>query len=193
MQNNLCWNTHLESGDKALLPGVRSQLGHLRHLGGLIPIPSRINLANGLLISRLNYLMPLWGEAPPSQINKIQIVMNSIARWATGLPKRTKISKLLEKTGWFSIREAIRISTIIQIWKIIHYGKPQRLLERMTVNEELDISVKAPRLVMSRNCFRWRGPRDWNALPRDLREINTLGTFKRKLKRHIRDLRTAPD
>ena len=52
VQNNLSWFAHLESGEKALLPGVRKQLGHLRHLGRLIPYPSRINLANGLLISR---------------------------------------------------------------------------------------------------------------------------------------------
>ena len=136
--------------------------------------------------------MPLWGSAPPSQINKVQVVMNAAARWATGLPRRTKISTLLDRTGWFSVREMIKITTATQIWKLIHLGKPQILLERMQINDQLEISVIPPRLLHSRRCFRWRGSREWNLLPGDLREIKSLVSFKRNLKKHIKLQRLVP-
>ena len=192
VQGNLSWMAHLESGDKALLPGVRKQLRHLKYLGRLIPYPSRLNLANGLLISRLNYLMPLWGSAPPSQLNRAQVVMNAAARWATGLHRRTKISTLLNRTGWYSIREMIRISTVTQIWKMVHLGKPQRPLERWQINEKLEIAVDPPRLQHSKRCFRWRGSREWNLLPEELRENRSLYSFKKNLKKYIKQQRQVP-
>ena len=132
--------------------------------------------------------MPLWGAAPDSQINKVQIVMNAAARWATGLPKRTRILTLLERTGWFSVRELIRIATAIQVWKLIHYGKPQRLLERMNINEDLEIEVDPPRLPFSGSCFRWRGTREWNLLPKELRELKSL-----ELKEKIEEICERPE
>ena len=104
LQGNLGWNRHLETGEKALFPQTRKQLGHLKYLGKLIPKSSRLNLARGLVLSHLNYMMPLWGGAGLTYINKAQTLLNSTARWCTGLPKRTKTSTLMERTGWLSIR-----------------------------------------------------------------------------------------
>ena len=60
IQHNMMWQSHLETGPKALLPRLRKQLGLLKHLGNLIPISIK-KLARCLIGSRLSYLMPLWG------------------------------------------------------------------------------------------------------------------------------------
>ena len=73
LQANLTWESHLESGLKALLPGVRQQLGRLRFLGTLIPKRSRANMARGMILSRLNYLMPLWGGAATHKSEKCKL------------------------------------------------------------------------------------------------------------------------
>ena len=189
IQNNLGWSAHLEGGEKALLPGVRKQLGHLKHIGKLIPLDSRLNLANGLLVSRINYLMPLWGAAPLNLINKVQTVMNEAGRWATGSPRCTRNTELLEKTGWNTVRELIEIATATHFWKLVHQGKPTRLLERMTIQENLDILVDNPRLMNTRQGFRWKGSKEWNNLPREMREINSISLFKKTLKKFIRSQR----
>ena len=121
-------------------------------------------------------------KSPDNYLNKAQVIMNTAARWATGLPRRTRISRLLEITGWFSIREQIKIATIVQIWKLVHYGKPNRLLEIMEIEDNLDITVENPRLQISKRSFRWRGTEEWNKLPKNLREMNSIGTFKKYLK-----------
>ena len=70
VQANGLWNSHLETGPKALFPQVRKLLGMLRHLGPKIPIRCRNNLSKGLIHSRLSYLMPLWGGASTALIKK---------------------------------------------------------------------------------------------------------------------------
>ena len=189
IERNMSWQSHLETGPKSLLPAVRRQLGHLSHIGKLIPVKSRLALATGLIVGRLNYLLPLWGGAAESHLTKAQIVLNAAARWATGLSKRTRISDLMDATGWLSVREQARAATAIQTWKLLHYGTPGKLLERMTINDDLTISVGIPRLHFSQDCYRWRATREWNELPAELRGLVSISAFKKKLKVHIRSQR----
>ena len=93
LQHNMLWQAHLETGPKALLPSIRKQLGKLKHLGKLLPMGVRPNLAKGLLLSRFSYLLPLWGGASNAYLKRAQVVLNSVARWSTGKSKRTKINK----------------------------------------------------------------------------------------------------
>ena len=112
LQNNLRWNAYMETGKKSLLPQCRRLIGKLRHNSSLIPMRSRRNIINGLLISKLKYLMPLWGSAAESHINKAQILLNTAARWVTGLGKKTKIRSLMEAADWLSIREQVLVSVL---------------------------------------------------------------------------------
>ena len=189
LQRNMSWNAHLESGAKALFPAVRRQLGQLTYIGRHIPRKSRLNLATGIIVSRLNYLLPFWGGAANCYLIKAQTILNAAARWATGASKRTRISELMERTGWLSIREQTQVTTALQTWKLIHFGTPGRLLERITVNDDLTLSVSIPRLQFSQDCYRWRAAREWNSLPISLRETVSISAFKRNMKKHIRSLR----
>ena len=107
VQNNMCWSTHLEPGNKALFPQCRKLLGQLRHNSGIIPRNSRRNIANSLLLSKMNYLMPLWGSAPETYIRRAQVIQNAAARWVTGLGRGTKIRNLMQSVAWLTIKEQI--------------------------------------------------------------------------------------
>ena len=189
IQTNLSWQSHLETGNKPLLPQIRKQIGRLKHLGNLIPLRNRINLGKGLILSRFNYLQPLWGGATSNYIQKAQIVLNTTARWMTGLPKSTRINTLMEAAGILSIKEQTKLSTLIQIWKVVHMKTPQRLRAMIEVTQDTLISTQHPRLNFTTNCFRWRGTADWNNLEQDLREEKSVGRFKTRLKRQIIDAR----
>ena len=123
IQNNMLWEKHLESGKRALLPQIRRQLGQLKFYGGQIPRTCRRNIANGLLLSKFNYLITQWGSADETHLKKAQIVLNSIARWVTGLRKRTRIGELMEAVNWYTIKENVMIATAIETWKLSTQGK----------------------------------------------------------------------
>ena len=63
MQSNLGWQQHLETGEKAVFPRMRRQLGLLKNRGRMIPRNVRNSLARSYITSSLNYLLPLWGGA----------------------------------------------------------------------------------------------------------------------------------
>ena len=66
MQDDLTWRGHLELGEKSLLPILRSKIGALKLLSRNIPYKGRLYLANGLIISHLVYLIPVWGGRTPA-------------------------------------------------------------------------------------------------------------------------------
>ena len=165
IEGNIQWSSHLETGGKALFPLLRKHLGLLKHKGKSIPNKSRNNLAKGLIGSRLNYLLPLWGGATTKYIKKAQVIWNTAARWATGLSRRTRTSELMKAAGWMSIEELVKVSTAILTWKLVHSRKPARLLDRMVVTEDYRIETQQPRLQFSKKCYRWRACEQWNKYP----------------------------
>ena len=61
IKNNMTWIGHLESADKAVLPEVRRNLGMLKSLGRKLPMNCRNTLARGMVISKMTYLISIWG------------------------------------------------------------------------------------------------------------------------------------
>ena len=105
IQLNISWQQHLEGGKKAVLPGIRRQLGQLKMMGRQLPRASRKILAEGLLISKFIYLISQWGGATENYLVAAQRLQNKIARWVTGAGAKVRISTLLEDIGWLSIKE----------------------------------------------------------------------------------------
>ena len=61
MQENMSWGAHLDWGEEALLPAARQKLGVLKHLGRTLPLRTRKMVAEGLILSKIRYLIPIWG------------------------------------------------------------------------------------------------------------------------------------
>ena len=62
-------------------------------------------LAEGLVLSRVKYLLPLWGGTTENHIKKVQVIVNTVARAVTGLGKRTPTNVLMEKCQWLTVKE----------------------------------------------------------------------------------------
>ena len=179
------WKLQLETGSKAVLPDIRRKLGQLRSMGKQIPFKSRKLLAEGLLLGKLQYLMTQWGGANQTLMTAAQRTMNCIARWVTGGSKKTKIRKLLVECGWLSIIELSTYHTVVQLWKILTYRKPENMSQKIQLDENLDASTTTPRLQFTKDGYRWRSIENWNSIPRDIRSIKSLPRFKRKLRHWI--------
>ena len=193
LQANLTWTNHLEVGPKAVLPTLRKNLGMVRNLGKKLPSGSRNTLARGMVLSRLNYLLGIWGGATNNMIRKAQILQNTAARWATNSSRKIKIKNLLNKAGWFSIIEMTKISTTTQMWKLVRNKTPRRMSEDISVDPaSWKILTTEPRLMFSKQSFLYRASRDWNSLPSHIRSNSKLGSFKNQVKSWILEERNRP-
>ena len=154
VQNNFTWNAHLETGAKALLPSLRKSLGALKVSGKQVPTGSRNTLARGLLLNRITYLISVWGGGTQNLIRKAQTLQNAASRWVTNGSRKTRISTLLEQTGWLSITEITQVNSTTLIWNMLNKQTPRRLSEKIQFDPTTKkITTREPILLFTRQKF----------------------------------------
>ena len=198
LQQNLSWNSHLQNGPKAILPEMRKKLGQLKFISKEIPGKSKLMLANSMIMSRIIYLIPLWGSTYDTNIKKIQVLLNNVARWISNSGPRTKTLDLMEKCNWLTAAEMITLYSVITMWKIIWHKKPEQLSDKIEVTEEYKILTRKPRLMTCQMGFLWRTSEKWNTLPQNIRDQQitsklqkTTETPLNKSKRHTESQTTG--
>ena len=123
-QNNGSWEAHTTTGKKPLLPGLRKQIGMLSRLRYNTSQKVRLQLVNGLILSRLNYMICIWGNTSENTRSKAQVVLNSAARFVCGALKTTRISTLMTECNWMSIDELTTYFSLMCMWKTIWQKVP---------------------------------------------------------------------
>ena len=186
LSKDLSWVAHLETGkEKNLLPALRKQLGRLKYLAPELSKASRKIIAQGTIISRILYAIPVWGGLTAIYSRKLQVLQNNVARVITGLGKRTSMSTLMREMNWLSIKEMIEMQTTIMVWKVVRTGKPEYLAEKMKLVDNNSLRTETMRLKTTADSFRHRGIRHWNALDDSLRECKSLPIFRKNVRKTI--------
>ena len=114
LHRDLSWRSHLELGPKPLLPTLRRRLGTLQHLGRAISRKGRQTLTNGLILSKIIYMLPVWGGTHSVHIQKIQTVMNRAARYVVGGGTGWSTTRLMEACKWLKAAELVDYHTMVK-------------------------------------------------------------------------------
>ena len=160
LRNDLTWGAHLEMGKKAILPAVRWQLWALATLKNCLSTKAKLQLVNGLVISRLAYAISLWGNTSDTVLRKAQICMNIGARFVLGCNIYNREVDLMRKCNWLNIRDLTEYYSLIQIWKAVRWDTPKYLSEQIG-----------------------QGQDKWNSLPYELHTETSISKFKICLKK----------
>jgi hypothetical protein len=178
---------------------VRGCFFHLRSLGKLrnaLTLKAATTIAVALVISRLDYANScLWG-LPDQQLDRLQRVLNTAARIVTRTKKRDHISPVLRQLHWLPVRKRIDHKVLSLCYKCMYEPtSPQYLRDivpahnpprhlRSSSQSMLSVpSVDGHRKRrLGHRAFSQCGPALWNALPQDIRELQSLDCFKRSLK-----------
>ena len=81
LSDNLKWSAHVDTGDDSMLSNLRKKLGGLKYMSRYIPEKSKKLLANGLILSKILYLLPIYGALGKKYTKKIQVLINDTARF----------------------------------------------------------------------------------------------------------------
>ena len=182
LKNNLTWDGHLTSGSKSILPKLRRQIGQLSRICQNMNTRARLQLLNAFVLSRMSYMICLWGNATLKHIRKAQIVLNSAARLATGYVRTTRQETLMTRCGWLMIEDMTTYHAITQMLKLIRWDSPGHLRRKIHLETDYKVSTQLPRLQQTARTFRHQTIDRWNSLPEYLRTENSIGRFKKGVK-----------
>ena len=144
-------------------------------------------LVHSVISSRIDYCNGLFFNMSKKNINKLQKVQNAAARLVAGKRKRDSISHTLRQLHWLNVESRIMFKVILLVFKSIHGICSENLrlnykLYNCRPDDFLMLETKKVKTKHGCRTFDYAGPRLWNALPLNVRTVETVDDFKSKLK-----------
>ena len=186
-----------------MLKVLNNRLNALRKVSHVTSFKTRKAVANGIIISRLIYLIPLWSGCEKYLMNSLQIVQNKAARLVTKRGKMTPIKTLLNECGWLSVAQLGVYHSLVLVFKILETQSPEYLFKKLSGTQgetyyktryikkqsasnliKLGPECKASGEI-AKNSFKYRATSQWNRLPADVKEAKNVSIFKTKLRKWI--------
>ena len=152
-------------------------------------------VAQALVTSTLDYGNSLLYRISEKNLNKLQTLQNATVRVVKRLRKYDHITEARKDLHWLPVKERIKHKLLTITWKALHGQAPDYLKELLTVKNTGRTlrSNNATVLVVptrtnkngGNRAFSAAAPTEWNKLPAQIRNSNSLDTFKSRLKTHF--------
>jgi hypothetical protein len=197
---NICedlkWREHLLSNEQSVVSQLTSRINGLLKVCARATPTNRLKVANGIFISKLCYLIELWGGCESYLLTSLHVLQNRAARAVTRKSWFTATRLLLEECKWLSVRQLVFYHSVLSTHKVVMSGKHLYLYQAMSTAHPLNTRQAAGgQIRMGENFdskqglvhdgFKYRAAKDYNLIPGFIRSIKSLPTFKRKLKQWV--------
>ena len=196
MDKHLSWEPQIVEVSKKIYAASAS----LRRLRNFLPIPTKIALANSLLLPILDYADICYLDIKEEQLNKLERLQNLCIRFIFGIRKYDHVSEFRDKLKWLPIRLRRNTHILHLLYSVLFnpstppYLKKQfRFLHdvhslslRSQKNLLLEISPHSSSFLT--NSYTIKAARLWNSLPISIRHAISLQKFNTLLKNHFMNI-----
>ena len=198
------FSEHIMDSQDSLIKTLNKRIGALKKIRRAASFKAKLNIANGIIMSKILYLLPLYGGCPDYLLKSIQTKQTEAMRQITGrrwvIPGKQFVSTsvLLIECGWLSIRQLSFYTTVICVHKTLLNKVPKFLYEKITSGHRYNTRgtaqhqvertrVDEARLRLASTSYRWRGHEQHSSIPYSLQDEPDMNVFKIKLKWWVRE------
>ena len=134
----------------------------------------------------MTYCIALWGGLSKQELDDLQVIQNKAVRVVLRDPPRSSRNEMFERSGYMTVRQLVFYHTVLNVYKIKLHKEPEYLFSNLQrENIRNNIIIAKTDLTLTRNGFIFRGSEGWNSMPLDIRRLEKVGLFKRKVKEWI--------
>ena len=193
---DLKWKEHLLKSEQSLIKQLTSRINGLNLVASRAPLGTRLMVANGIVMSKLCYLIQLWGGCEEYLLHSLQVLQNRAARAVTRKSWFTPTRVLLASCNWLSVKQLVVYQTLLTTHRTVSTGHPKYLSDRLDrdhpyqTRQATDGSIRfgedfSGKQAITHSSFRYRAARDYNRIPAKIRTAKTIQTFKCKLRQWV--------
>jgi hypothetical protein len=171
--------------------GAQYHIRALRHIRQSLSTDVAKSVASSIIGSRVDYCNSLLIGVSEKNINKLQKVQNTVARVITGHRKFDHITPVLKNLHWLPIKSRIKFKLCTIVFKTLANNEPfylrdllnyQQTVRTLRSTDKCLLNVPRCKTVAASRAFSIAAPTVWNEIPIEIRNCNSLLTFKNKLK-----------
>ena len=187
---------------ESLVKSLNKRLAALKMISSIASFKTRKSLANGIFMSKLIYIMPVWIGCEDFLINSLQVSQNKAARFVTRLDRFTPTEILLKQCGWLSVRQLLVFHSLSLLHKTHKHHKPTFLYNKITsgtgppsTRQAVALAARISaaglpslpnivdcKLEVTRKSWCWASTRLYSQLPVEVLTEQKPSKFKEKLK-----------
>ena len=132
LHEDMKFGEHLQANKDSLLSSLNKRIGALKLIARVANFKTRKMIADGILMSKLIYLIELWGGSSKYLLEALQKAQNRAARFVTKLDWSTPVSELLKQCGWLSVHQLVVYHSVVMVFKVINKETPKYLHSMFT-------------------------------------------------------------
>jgi hypothetical protein len=196
IDSTLSWDTHINKIAKVCY----YRLNSLYKIRQFIPNKYKLLLANALVLSLVSYMSTLWSSASKSNVNTMEKVIRSLARFISGKQKYDSVAPIIcNDLKWLFPNEIGIFNILCIMYKLsnvvpIEYFKNYFVLRSATHSYSTSLCTSGalafnyvPQTRYGLATFHYRAIELWNNLPSNIKQCTSTYMFKNKLKIHLLD------
>ena len=183
--------------------GVNFHIRNLWRIRRFLTRDACHHAVRALVLSRIDYANSLLFGAKEFDLTRLQRLQNKAARLVFACGMDQSSTALLTSLHWLPVRERIKFKLLLYIFKSLHINQAPCYLSHKLVlyndpgtafegRRRLRSSTDTSRLVIPRTkrtagdkAFQVAGPKIWNQLPNNIRDVESVLSFKGCLKSYL--------
>ena len=193
LDNTLSFKKHSQYIQKK----IRKKLFFFYRISANLSMASRLLVYNTIIQPHFNYCSSLLFLLDKNSQSVLQKLQNRGMRIILRCNRYTPISLMLEILNWQSIHHRLYYFTMIFLYKILQGLLPSYLRSFVTFNHEIheyntrsrnNLHIERTNSKKAMNSIFFKGIKQYNSLPKNIKDAATLKKFKTSLISHIKTL-----
>ena len=205
VHQDMHWKQHLLENENSLIKSLTTRAGAIKKISRTASFKTRKMIANGIYMSKLIYLMPVWIGSEDYLVNALQVNLNKVARMVTKLDIFTPTNVLMQQCGWMTVKQLMVYHSLVLLHKILQHRAPAFLYQKVTSGSiqyntrqaasssaaltaagvTWQPSVSNCELDITRSSWCWSSVSWYNRLPPGLMAEQKIEKFKTRLKEWV--------
>ena len=187
LTSNLNWGKHISN----IVGKANRTLGFLRRNLGKCPESVKNQAYTTLIRPRLEYCSSVWDPYTHKQVKDIEGIQRRAARFVKGCYVRTPatVTKPLKELEWSTLQQRRQMSRLTMMYKIVNdQSSPAQIPDYVQKKTRVTRSFHPKRFInlgSKSNTYKYsffiKTVKEWNGLPDELIEQETLESFKSAL------------
>ena len=147
------YKEYLVDGKNSMMKFLNTRHSLLKMLSKYAELKSRKALAEGLVLSKLQYCVTLYACMNETILQKCHVFLNSLDRTVFGVGKNRfmNMSPMYKKLKWHTMKETIRYHDLITVHSIIKNVTPWDIAEKFHMVKYHDRFTRASQKAYQRN------------------------------------------
>ena len=190
---NMNMTTHINS----ICQAIYYHLHNICRIRKYLSYDNRESIVQAIIMSRLDYCNHLLYGTPAVHLGKLQRLQNAAAQLVCTVSRYDHITPSLINLHWLPVTHRIEFKIAMLVHKCIYGVASQYLLDLIKIKESSRYQLRSYRgILLMDNTYRTKKtlgdrafenavPKVWNRLPLEIRQCQSLNTFKVLLKTHL--------